>query len=41
MKVMLTAFAATVLIAVGAYFALHEAGFSSDERLAGDAVRLD
>lgn len=41
MKAMLTAFAAIILIAIGAFYALNEAGFSSEERLAGDAVRLD
>ena len=42
MKPMLTAFAATALIAVGAYFALNEvAPFSSADRQSGDAVRLD
>ena len=41
MKAMLSAFAAIVAISIGAYFALNEVGFSSEERLAGDAVRLD
>ncbi|MCR9114995.1 MAG: hypothetical protein NXH84_17075 [Rhodobacteraceae bacterium] len=41
MKTMLLAFAATAVITVGAWFALGEVGFSSDERSAGDAVRLD
>ena len=40
MKPMLLAFAATILIAFGAYFILGEMGFSSEERTAGDAVRL-
>ena len=41
MKAMLTAFLAIVVIAVGAYFGLQEAGFSSSDRQTGDAVRLD
>ncbi len=41
MKAMLTAFLAIAVIAVGASFGLKEAGFSSSERQAGDAVRLD
>lgn len=41
MKVMLSAFAAMALIAVVAYFGLMEAGFSSGDRQAGNAVRLD
>lgn len=41
MKVMLSAFLAIGLIAVGAYYGLNEAGFSSSERQVGDAVRLD
>lgn len=40
MKPMLTAFAAIALIAFGAYFILGEMKFSSQERAAGDAVRL-
>jgi hypothetical protein len=41
MKAMLTAFAAIVLIAIGANFILGNAGFSSAERNAGPSVRLD
>ena len=42
MKAMLTAFAAMALIAVGAWFGLGEyAGFGSDDRQAGTAVRID
>jgi len=40
MKPMITAFAATIVIAIGAYFILSEMNFSSEERAAGDAVRL-
>jgi|GEM_PF-1754095 len=41
MKVMLGAFAAIIVIAVIAFYGLGEAGFSSGERQAGNAVRLD
>lgn len=41
MKAMLTGFAAIIVISVGAYFALNEAGFSSAERTAGPSVRLE
>ncbi|WP_425099451.1 hypothetical protein [Tropicibacter sp. S64] len=41
MKAMLAGFAAAVLIAVGAYYGLHEIGFSSAEQASGPAVRLD
>ena len=41
MKVMLGAFAAIIVIAIVAFFGLGEAGFSSGERQASDAVRLD
>ena len=41
MKPMISAFAAILAIAVGAYFILGEIGFSSKERATGDAVRLD
>jgi len=41
MKPMLSAFAAIFLIAVGAHFILGGMGFSSEERAAGNAVRLD
>ncbi len=41
MKAMLTAFAATAVIAIGADFILDQVGFSSQERTTGSAVRLD
>ena len=41
MKTMLLAFAAIAVIAVGANLFLNQAGFSSQERATGDAVRLD
>ncbi|MEM9432984.1 MAG: hypothetical protein AAGA12_03620 [Pseudomonadota bacterium] len=41
MKAMLTAFAATILIAIAADQVLSQAGFSAQEQTAGDAVRLD
>jgi hypothetical protein len=41
MKAMLTGFAAMIVISVGAYFGLQEAGFSAAERNAGPAVRLE
>lgn len=41
MKEMMLAFAAMAVIAVGANFALNEAGFSAAEQGSGDAVRLD
>ena len=41
MKAMLSAFAAIVVIAIGANLALNNAGFSAAEQSAGDAVRLD
>ncbi len=41
MKAILTGFAAMVLIAIGAYAALDQIGFSSQERNSGAAVRLD
>lgn len=41
MKVLLFAFAVTALIAVGAWYGLGQAGFSSSDRQSGDAVRLD
>jgi len=40
MKAMMTAFAATAVIAVGAWYGLGQAGFSAGERNSGDAVRL-
>jgi len=41
MKAMLTAAVAIVVIAVGANVILGNIGFSSQERTAGSAVRLD
>ena len=41
MKAMLSAFVLTAVIAVGAWYGLHQAGFSSGDRMSGDAVRLD
>lgn len=41
MRPMLLAFAALAVITVGAWYTLGEMGFSSSERLSGDAVRLD
>ena len=41
MKTMLLAFATMIVIAFGADYALHEAGFSSADRTSGGAVRLD
>ena len=41
MKVMLSAFLAIAIIAVAAFYGLQEAGFSTSEQQAGDAVRLD
>lgn len=41
MKAMMAGFALMILISVGAYFSLHEMGFSSADRNAGSAVRLD
>jgi hypothetical protein len=40
MKAMYIAFAATVIIMIGAYYSLNEAGFSAQETSASDAVRL-
>ncbi len=40
MKVMLTAFAVTALISVGAYYGLQQAGFGAGESTASSAVRL-
>ncbi|WP_306153060.1 hypothetical protein [Roseovarius sp. MMSF_3281] len=40
MKAMYTAFAAAVVITIVAYYGLNEAGFSSGEVSAGNAVRL-
>ena len=41
MKAMYLAFAAIAVISVAAWFGLNNAGFSSAEQAAGDAVRLD
>lgn len=41
MKVMLSAFAAMAIIAVGSNVILGNVGFSAEERTAGSAVRLD
>ena len=41
MKAMLAGFVLIAAISVGAYFVLGEAGFSSQEQNAGNAVRLD
>jgi len=40
MKAMYAAFAATVLISAAAWYGLGNLGFSSGERMAGEAVRL-
>jgi uncharacterized membrane protein len=41
MKAMLAAFAAIIIIAIGSNAILTNAGFSSQERTAGNSVRLD
>ncbi len=41
MKAMLTAFVATIIIAVAAFVGLHRLGFSSAEMGTGEAVRLE
>ncbi|WP_283780833.1 hypothetical protein [Ruegeria spongiae] len=41
MKAMMMGFAAMIVISVGAYFGLHELGYSTDARSPGDTVRLD
>lgn len=41
MKAMLIAFAAIAVIAVGSNLILDQVGFSSQDRAAGPAVRLD
>lgn len=41
MKVMILAFCAIAVIAVGANIALKEIGFSAKDRTSGQAVRLD
>lgn len=41
MRIMLLAFLATGLIAVGAWYGLHQAGFSSANKGSSPNVRLD
>lgn len=41
MRMMLLAFVAIAVIAVGAWYGLQQAGFSASEQAAGEAVRLD
>lgn len=41
MRVMLLAFVAIGVLAVGAYVGLNQAGFSAAERTAASSVRLD
>ncbi len=41
MKAMLTGFAAVVIVAAGAYYALGQMGFSSQEKYSSQNVRLD
>lgn len=41
MKAMLAGFAATIVIGIGAYYALGKAGFSAQEVGSGANVRLD
>jgi hypothetical protein len=41
MKAMLIAFVAIAVIAIGSNFILGQAGFSSQDRATGSAVRLD
>ncbi|WP_425050281.1 hypothetical protein [Psychromarinibacter sp. S121] len=41
MKAMFTGFVAIAVIAVGAHFALENAGFSSQDRNSSSNVRLD
>lgn len=41
MKAMFTGFAVMIVISVGAYFGLQEAGFSAADRNAGPSVRLE
>lgn len=41
MKAMMSGFVAMAVIAVGAYFLLHEVGFSSQERQSSVNVRLN
>ncbi len=41
MKAMFTGFAAMIVISVGAWYGLHNIGFSSQEVYSGENVRLD
>ncbi len=41
MRAMILAFVAIAVIGIGAYYGLQYAGFGSDQRQSGDAVRLD
>jgi hypothetical protein len=41
MKIMLLAFLATAIIAVGSSFVLKQVGFSSQDRTVSPSVRLD
>lgn len=41
MKAIVAGFAAIFVLAVAANYALDKAGFSSSEKLSGNAVRLD
>ena len=41
MKAMLAAFAAVIILAVAADFALDYAGYASEDRLSGQAVRVN
>jgi hypothetical protein len=41
MREIVLAFVAMAMISVGASYMLNEAGFSSQDQTAGDAVRLD
>lgn len=41
MKAMMTAFAAVIVISVGAWYGLGQIGFSAADTTSGTAVRLD
>ncbi len=41
MKAIITSFAAIIVLAVAANYALDQAGFSSQEKLSGNSVRLE
>lgn len=41
MKAMMTAFAAIVVISIGAWYGLGQIGFSAADRTSGEAVRLN